>query len=283
MRLIIFHFVTQLPQFCHEIYIDSLSNTPPFEIYGELVMVTPFQPQYMGHRQVGEDFGSLVRRIVHTNSGQHPALEIFETPATAGPEKSWSRYRGLAESAFAQGNYSQAEAMWLGALSLHLDEHDTRLTYTLEKLGILYSSTQRYEQAEMFCKRAIETSYVSRGEHNTKTADCLNTLSGIYYGQNRYAEAEVLALKMLRIYENALGPDAGEVGMAASNLAMICHSQYKFVEAKGFYQRALQIRTKALGPDHPRVVALKKNFENLLKHMAISHRYNSQFEELKSA
>jgi tetratricopeptide (TPR) repeat protein len=248
-------------------------------------MVSPFQPQQMSqqHQPTTNDFGSLVRRIVHTNSGQHPVLEVFASPAAPGSEKSWTRYRGLAESAYQQGNYSQAEAMWLGALSLNLDEQDSRLAYTLEKLGILYSSTQRYEQAEMFCRRAVETSFKSRGEHHTKTAACLNTLAGIYFSQNRFAEAEDLCEKMLAIYENAFGPDACDVGMAASNLAMIYHSQYKFVEAKKMYERALQIRTKALGPEHACVVTLKRNFEKLLKHMMISHRYNCQFEELMTA
>jgi tetratricopeptide (TPR) repeat protein len=235
------------------------------------------QPQLQP--QSHHDFGALVRKIVQTNSGQHKPFEAF--PAKSDSEKSWSRYKTLAEQACESGNYSQAEAMWLGALGLDLDEHDARLAYTLEKLGNHFFATRRFEQAEMFCRRAVEASLVSRGAQSRKTASCYGSLSAIFYVQHRFQEAEVLCEKMLLIYEYALGPDADEVGMAANNLAMICHSQYKFAEAKQHYARALQIRSLALGAAHPSVSAIRKNFENLLSHMAVSHRYNSQFEPLE--
>lgn len=208
-----------------------------------------------------EDFGRLLRRIMHTNSGQFRALG-----STQVVNHEWLRYREQAENAAMRGNYAQAESMWLAALSeaQSFEENDPRILYTLNCLASLYSSLGRYEQAEMFCKRELDLSIEIYGGYHVRVADCLNNLAGIYYNQQRYAEAQVVCLKLLAMYEAFYGPDHADVGMAANNLAMVYHVRGKYVEAEEMYQRALRIRARVLGKNHPCIQTLLENYANLL-------------------
>ena len=175
-----------------------------------------------------EDFGLLVRRIVYSNSGQFMAFGADGRPikerASVPENKEWNRYKEMAESAARNGNYAQAESMWLHALAeAKHNERDPRLAYTLENLASLYYSLGRYEQAEMFCIRAIDVLQRIYGHIHVRTANCLNNLAGIYYDQARCREAEPICQRVLDAYEGIYGPDHADVGMAVNNLAMILH------------------------------------------------------------
>jgi len=221
--------------------------------------------------ELKEDFGKLVRRIMHSNSGQFAAIgsdgrPIKETAVDQVPSPIWSRYQELAAGASSRGNLAQAEAMWLGALgeAKSFNKRDSRLALTLDKLAGLYHSTERYEQAEMFCRNALESMSAIYGPMHIHVANCMNNLAGILYSQGRWKEAEPFCIKLLYIYEGAYGPDHADVGMAVNNLAMLYHMQGKHKQAERMYQRALRIREKALGANHPIVTALVENYCNLL-------------------
>jgi len=218
-----------------------------------------------------EDFSKLVRRIMLSSSGQFAAMgsdgrPIKETAVPQPESPIWLRCKELAEGAFQRCNYSQAEAMWLGALAeaKTFDKRDPRLALTLESLASLYHMLERLEQAEMFCRDALESLIAIYGPMHIKVANCMNTLAGILYSQGRLKEAEPFCIKLLYIYEGAYGPDHADVGMAVNNLAMMYHVQGKYKQADRMYQRAIRIRTKALGEKHPVVVALIDNYCNLL-------------------
>jgi tetratricopeptide (TPR) repeat protein len=218
-----------------------------------------------------EDFGKLVRRIMLSSSGQFASMAsdgrpIKETAVPQTPSPIWARCKELAEGATNRCNYSQAEAMWLGALAeaRTFDRRDPRLALTLESLASLYLMLERFEQAEMFNRNALESLIAIYGPMHIKVANCMNTLAGILYNQGRLKEAEPYCIKLLYIYEGAYGPDHADVGMAVNNLAMIYHTQGKHKQADRMYQRAIRIRTKALGDNHPIVVSLIDNYCNLL-------------------
>lgn len=218
-----------------------------------------------------DDFGLLVRRIMWSNSGQFWALgadgrPIKEHPVPQPENPHWSRYRDQAEAAAKNGNYSQAESMWLHALSeaKNFDQRDCRLASTLDNLASLYFSTGRYEQAEMFCTKALEAARLIYGTSHIRYGNCLNNLAGILYNQGRYHDAEPLCMQVLAIYEGVYGPDHADVGMVCNNLAMIYHTTHRFEHARRMYERAFRIRSRAYGGSHPIVRTLKENYRNLL-------------------
>ena len=218
-----------------------------------------------------EDPSFLIKRIMLSNSGQFDAFScdgqpIKERPIVQKESKFWDRYKDHAEAAVKNGNFSQAESMWLNALSeaKNFDQKDDRLVFTLENLTRLYCALGRFEQAEMFCNKALDATRAIYGDIHVKVANCLNNLSGIYYNEKRIADAEPLCLRVLYIYETMYGPDHVDVGMAANNLAMIYHALAKYEKAQRLYERAWHIRRRALGENHPSLRTLRQNYDNLL-------------------
>ncbi len=217
-----------------------------------------------------QDFGQLVRQTDPTDSGQFttiPRPDPNQTQNLTFGTRSWWRYKELAEIAAQRGNYSQAEAMWLAALieCKDFEENDERLALTLDNLASLYYLLGRYEQAELFCKRAFDVTVKALGGEHSRVATCLNNLAGIYYNQKRYQQAEPICLEVLAIYERLKGPDHRDVGMAANNLAMLYHAQGKLTFAEKYYLQAIRIRTRVLGRDNSVVQTLFANYANLLK------------------
>lgn len=224
------------------------------------------------------EFGRMVRRALQATSApfkplpQTPPQPVLNQTFNIG-NRDWTRYKELAELAAKRGNYSQAEAMWLAALieAKDFDQQDERVAITLDNLASLYYTLGRYDQAESFCRRALDVTILALGGLHRRVAECLNSLAGIYYNQKRYAAAEPLCVRALAIYERVFGPDHGDVGMAANNLAMLYHAQGKYSDAERYYQQAIRIRTKVLGTDHPCVITLLENYANLLKAMDRLH------------
>ncbi|HEY9682210.1 MAG TPA: tetratricopeptide repeat protein [Drouetiella sp.] len=221
-----------------------------------------------------QGFGQLVREIDGKDSGQFKPIRRPEptgesTLKLTFGSRDWWHYKELAELAAHNGNYSQAEAMWLAALieCNEFADDDERLAMTLDNLASLYYSLGRYEQSEMFCKRAFDVVVKAYGGENSKVASCLNNLAGIYYNQKRYDQAEPLCLEVLSIYEKLKGAHHPDVGMAANNLGMLYHAQKKLKFAETYYLQAIRIRTKALGRSSPVVQTLYANYVNLLRAM----------------
>jgi tetratricopeptide (TPR) repeat protein len=239
----------------------------------EKISITDFDAILEGSSiEMKHAFGSLARRIVDSNSGQFRKIstgEVAQHPTNKTPvsesEFVWDQYRQRALQAAKEGNVSQAEAMWLKALNeaKTFEKTEPRLAYTLDNIASLYYNMGHYEQAELFCRRAIYSAQLIFGNAHPKLANCLNNLAGIFYSQRRYREALPVAMRVLSIYENTYGQEHQEVGMAANNLAMVLHADGKHGEAEKLYLRAYRIRSKALGPHHPVVVAIIDNYRNL--------------------
>lgn len=241
-------------------------------------VTSPHLPVYPGRKseepgsnnqmEVKEDFGRVVRRIMYANSG-NSVLDMKQSArenVMVVTNRDWSAYRELAEKAAHDGNYSQAEFMWLAALDEAKNFHptDPRLLVSLDNLASLYCSLGRYDQAECFCRRAIEVAETSFGVEHPFLAHCLNNLAGVYYHQKRYEEAEPVCRRLLSIYESSSGEEHPDVGMAANNLAMLYHVQGKYHQAERLYLRALAVRAKTLNYGHPLMVTLLENYANLL-------------------
>jgi|688.fasta_scaffold207477_2 tetratricopeptide (TPR) repeat protein len=228
--------------------------------------------------ELKQGFGQLVREIDGKDSGQFKPIRRPEPVGEATLKltfgaRDWWHYKELAELAARNGNYSQAEAMWLAALiecnnspDVDIEDHE-RLAVTLDNLASLYYSLGRYEQAELFCKRAFDVVMTAYGSENSKVASCLNNLAGIYYNQKRYEKALPICIEVLGLYKKLKGPDHHDVGMAANNLGMLYHAQNELNLAEEYYLQAIRIRTKVLGRSSPVVQTLFANYVNLLRAM----------------
>ncbi len=209
------------------------------------------------------DLGLLLKRIIQTNTGEHPCYPL--TPLTADPAD-WATYKVAAEIALQHGKKREAETAWLKALNIanQFPPNDARVPYTLESLANFYLAEGRLDQAEQYLKQSLQAIEIVFGHSNVKVALGLNSLAGLYYEQRRYVEAVPYGIRMLTIYNKIYGGDHADVGMAANNLAMLYHAQLKYELAEMMYERALPIRKRALGIQNPQYQALIENYANLL-------------------
>jgi tetratricopeptide (TPR) repeat protein len=77
----------------------------------------------------------------------------------------------------------------------------------LAAVAKLYFDKERYEEAELSCKRALEILIKNYGPNDLKLAKILVFYGGLYNRQKRYSEADVIYKKAVRILETEYGTD----------------------------------------------------------------------------
>jgi tetratricopeptide (TPR) repeat protein len=74
---------------------------------------------------------------------------------------------------------------------------------TIQNLGILYATQERYREAEPLLKRSLAINLKEFGTNHARTALSLKTLSSFYAIQGQLGEAERLIHKSLAILEES--------------------------------------------------------------------------------
>ncbi|BBD59672.1 hypothetical protein NIES2109_24610 [Nostoc sp. HK-01] len=162
-----------------------------------------------------------------------------------------------------QGRYSEAEPLYIQALSLYrklLGEEHSDIATSLNNLAALYESQGRYSEAEPLYIKALALTRKLLGEEHPDIATSLNNLAALYDSQGRYSEAEPLYIQALALWRKLLGEEHPDVATSFNNLAGLYRSQGRYSEAEPLYIQALALRRKLLGEEHPDVAT---SFNNL--------------------
>ncbi len=157
---------------------------------------------------------------------------------------------------YAQNNYAKAieiakqlEYFYSAPNSLASEEEKASLC---NLLGILYSDTQRYAEAEEAYKHALEIrerlAQTSPAAFEPNLAMSYNNLGSLYDDTQRYAEAEEAYKHALEIQERLAqnNPAAFEPDLAISynNLGALYSDTQRYAEAEEAYKHALEIRER---------------------------------------
>ncbi len=153
-----------------------------------------------------------------------------------------------------QGNYSEAEPLYLQSLSIlerQLGADHPNVADSLNNLAELYRSQGRYSETETLFVQSLEIRERKLGADHPSVATSLNGLAGLYRSQGKYSEAESLYVRSLSIRERQLGADHPNVANSLNDLAELYRAQGKYSEAEPLYLRSLSIIERQLGADHP--------------------------------
>ncbi len=185
----------------------------------------------------------------------------------------WQSHITSGESAYREGDYTQAEEQFAAALTVAVGfgPQDPRLATSLNNLAELYRVQGKYADAEPLYLRALAIVEKALGPEHPDVAASLNNLAALYHTQGRYAEAEPLFERSLAIREKVLGPEHPDVATSLNNLAVLYQAQGKYAEAEPLYERSLKIVEKTLGPDHPNVATSLENYAALLRETGRPH------------
>jgi tetratricopeptide (TPR) repeat protein len=167
---------------------------------------------------------------------------------------------------FHRARYEQAEALYLGAISVQeraLGRDHPATAFSLNGLASLYCNLGRYTEAETLALRtlSIYEQKLKRGHH--ALASPLENLARLAYQQERYAEAEALASRALSLRERNTRSNHSNLGLSLYLKANIQRVQGRYEQAEALYQHALHLYQKGLRPELIDVALLIDDFAML--------------------
>ena len=139
-------------------------------------------------------------------------------------------------------------------------------------LAQLLQDTNRFEEAELLMRRALEIDVAAFGEQHPTVATDLCNLATLLQDTNRLGEAEPLMRRMLEIDVATFGEQHPTVATDLCNLAALLQDTNRLGEAEPLMRRALEIDVAAFGKQHPTVATD-------LCHLATLLQDTNRFEE----
>lgn len=205
-----------------------------------------------------------------------------------------------------RAQYGQAEELCRSAMKLTTIIHQNDHLETAMVLFVhvpLYYDLGRYEEARVFCQRALTLYEQFLGaehsvtiaaanflaelsrlcgkdqkaealflrvlafyEHHGKGAEMaspLFSLGNLYRTQRQFEKAESLLLRALALRKQELGPEHFHTAGSLRGLALLYMECGRYNEAEVLYQRAFAIYEQTLGPAHPQVALALMQFGQL--------------------
>ncbi len=174
---------------------------------------------------------------------------------------------GLADLYSLMGNFERAEEVLRETITIQegvarqseLGE-SLELARSLDQLGMVLTSSARYEEAEPLLREALAMRRrILPADVHPDIDDSLNNLAIFLYQLGDYEESERLFRESLAINLQLLGPEHPDLAIFQNNLAFVLHDMGDYEAAETYYRQALAIRQSSLGEDHPQVARLLNN------------------------
>jgi tetratricopeptide (TPR) repeat protein len=173
---------------------------------------------------------------------------------TLGPDHSFTRMNmgHLAEMKTGQGHFTEAEALYRGALKGKEEELGTELVdlKNADNLGAALRRKGEYDEAESWIRRSMIGREKSLGPIHPQTLRAVNHLGLILHRMGRNAEAELLNRRALDGFEQTLGREHHFTLQSLDNLSSVLRSHGKYEEAEKESRRAHAGLERLLGPEH---------------------------------
>jgi len=192
-------------------------------------------------------------RRVESLALQREALEVSGRLFSSDDPRYARSLWELASIFLAYGEYTGAEAMFRGALSIQRQTLGTHphVSETLNDLASVVWSRGNLIEAEQLFRESIAMDRELFGPRHEYVAIGLGNLAGVLRGAGRVSEAAELARQALDIYRDS--GDEVRTAYALTNLALAEASYGDLEEAERLERQALEIRRSVLGSDVPEV------------------------------
>ncbi|KAL7272991.1 hypothetical protein RUND412_004178 [Rhizina undulata] len=125
---------------------------------------------------------------------------------------------------------------------------------TLHRLGYIFFTQHRLDEALQVCRRALSGKEKAFGKDDLSTLCTLDLMALVFDRKSQYDEGLELHYRTLAGREKALGSEHRETLDTVNNIANVFYSQERYHEALEWYQRSLTGKEKALGNDHPKTL-----------------------------
>ena len=126
-----------------------------------------------------------------------------------------------------------AEATW--------GPNDAHTGLSLNLVGLLEMHLEKFSDAEINLRRALDIFTKVEGLQSKNTASVLDNLGVLYQTLARFADAEKATRQALAIHEKLLGENDPGVAIDESNLGLIYEKENKYGDAETLYRKAIAI------------------------------------------
>jgi serine/threonine protein kinase len=211
----------------------------------------------------------------------------------------------VASAFFAQGRYSEAEALHRQVLEARrrvLGEEHPSTFESMRSLAVVFSGQARHSEAEALHRQALEgqqrvlgeehpdtllnLSYLAKCEHSEAEAlyhqvleaqrrvlgeehphalACMNDLAWCFYRNGNYSEAEARYRQVLEAQRRVLGDEHPYTLKGMLSLAAVFVKQDKRSEAEALFRQSLEVQRRTLGEEHPATLNSMRNFGLMLR------------------
>ncbi|MBG0566065.1 tetratricopeptide repeat protein [Actinoplanes aureus] len=223
-----------------------------------------------GHPDVANVLTAL--GTAHDELGDHAAAEACHrravTVMSALPDTGGDLLRleiqalsGLAGNLRRQGRYAAAGEVYEAALAIAAPEYaEVELASIWNEIGILCKFAGRFDDAEVYYRRALTVLSDAYGPDDPRLAGLFHNLAGLAHSRGRAADGEPYARRSLELNRAAFPADHPVVVADEAHLAALLQEQGRFAEAEPLLRRAVDYFAARYGDDHYEVVV---NLHNL--------------------
>ena len=163
------------------------------------------------------------------------------------------------------GDRDEAIVLLQKVISIERESGSNELATTLNLLGTLMVSENRFNEAMVFYEEALNLfNKVDGAQNPMSTATVLNNLGDLENTRGNPDKAHDWLEQCLQIRQRTLPPDHPLLAVTMDNLAKALAAKDSMSEATTYFERALTIRARVFGNDHPETNNTRVNWGTYL-------------------
>jgi len=163
----------------------------------------------------------------------------------------------LGDLARLRGRYEQAELYLRRALTIAA--HPDRAVAAAgarNALAITFKDSGRYDEAAALYRDVLSEVVARFGPKSSAVATCYHNLAGLAYAREDYQAAEPLARHAVRLRARRFGAHHRDVAADLAVLAAVLLGEHRLDEAERAYRQALSSYTRVFGSEHYEVAVV---------------------------
>jgi tetratricopeptide (TPR) repeat protein len=174
-------------------------------------------------------------------------------------------YRVMARAYMAYGEYGKAMPLAEKALSIAQQQNapNEELSLCLLDLAYIYTSVDRYAEAEQLCKLGLSLQKKVYYDKHPFVAYTMRTLAAIYQGEGKIAEGKEVLQQAMDIMLESHPADDAVMAPFHVDFAKLLAAEGKLTEAEEYYDKALELIDRSYGPEHLYTAAVKGSVAEL--------------------
>ena len=180
-------------------------------------------------------------------------------------------YSDIADEARINGDYEEAQRMYLKALELRRKKYGPKsaaLTPVLLSYGEMLRLDGNLRKAKNVFQEALDINLETYGKHSEYVAEVYNNLGQLYKQLGDLNEADTVLLEALRIRRLNFGEYHPAIGSTLNNLAEIARERLDFITSLSYHATAVEAFEKSVGVEHVGYMNAKGNLGLTLRRQA---------------